>query len=122
MTNVTLGVFKGVTSFGKPIRSGGAALIVDDGDDQLIIAVAEERVTGIKYAGGYEAALDSILKSARLSLEDVTRAAVSSCCEPRWCAAADHLLAGDERLTTVGHHESHATQAFLGPDSGVHSS
>src|SRR5574341_2220760 len=104
-----LGVTKGATTLGKPLRSGGSALVVDG---RLVCAVAEERVTGLKHASGYAASMERVLDTEGLSLADIDRIAVSTCCEPERESASGHLLAGDPRVTTVNHHLSHAALAF----------
>lgn len=113
MTSIA-GILKGETSFGKPIRSGGAAYIRVKNDSSHIIALAEERSSRKKYAGGFQASLGDVLKSANSGLEELDFIAVSSCCEP----ARDILKGlpdlGPAELVPVGHHESHATLAFLG--------
>lgn len=108
------GILKGETSFRKSIRSGGAAYIELENDSSTIVALAEERSTGRKYAGGFEVSLADILNSASSSLEKIDFIAVSSCCEP-----IDDVLCGlpdlgPAQLIPIGHHESHATLSFLG--------
>jgi carbamoyltransferase len=108
------GILKGETSFGKSIRSGGSAYIELEGDTSKIIALAEERSTGRKYAGGFEASLNDILGSAGSTLEKLDFIGVSSCCEPIGDVLCGLPDLGPARLVPVGHHESHATLSFLG--------
>jgi carbamoyltransferase len=114
------GVFKGETTFGKAIRSGGSALVVT-GDDPRVVAVAEERVTGKKYAGGYCDSLPAVLAHEEIDYAALDAIAVSSCCEAVESAA--HGLTAElsqfealkpDAIRLIGHHESHATLAFLG--------
>jgi carbamoyltransferase len=104
-----LGLNKGSTVKGKPLRHGGAAAYVDG----KITAVSEERITGQKYAGGYENALKSVLEQLELSLSAFDSIYISSCCEQESSAVINHPLAGDPRLRPVGHHLSHASLAFF---------
>jgi len=52
-----LGVNKGKTVRGKRLRFGGCAAFVDG----RFVAIAEERVTGRKYAGGFEHSLARVV-------------------------------------------------------------
>lgn len=111
-----VGLFKGETTFGKKIRSGGAAVVRDLGtSDQQIIAVAEERVSRQKYAGGFAASLPAVLQAAGLQHDEIDAVAVSTCCEPQ-VNAAEGLDLGFAPTTIIpiGHHDSHATLSFLG--------
>lgn len=109
-----LGVNKGNTLKGKGLRHGGAALYVDG----KLVAVAEERVTGKKYAGGYDMAVDALLKANNVDLCELDAIAVSTCCEPEDFALRGHPFALDEvaaaKIVTVNHHLSHAALAFYG--------
>jgi carbamoyltransferase len=111
---IIAGILKGETSFRKPIRSGGSALLDLSGDVPRITALAEERATGIKYAGGFKLSLAEVLSGAESALDELDAVAVSSCCEPRECAAYGLESFGSARVVAIGHHESHATLAFLG--------
>jgi carbamoyltransferase len=103
-----LGLNKGVTATGKQLRHGGAAIYADG----RVIALSEERISGVKYRGGYEAALRELLHSEDLQLADFDEICISTCCEQEGLAKAAHPLAGDPRLRTVNHHLSHASLAF----------
>jgi carbamoyltransferase len=104
-----VGITKGTTTFGKELRNGGSALLVDG---EIICALGEERVTGIKHAPGYERSLKALLATDTLDLADIDRIAVSTCCEPTSHALLGHPLSDDPRLMAVGHHLSHAAFAF----------
>jgi carbamoyltransferase len=108
------GIIKDETSFRKAIRSGGSAYIEVGNDGADITALAEERSTGKKYDGGYEASLTEILNSTDSSLDTLDFLAVSSCCEPIKDVLSGLPDLGSAKLVPVGHHESHATLAFLG--------
>ena len=108
------GIFKASTSFGKTIRSGGAALVVNSGtDDERVFAIAEERASRFKYAGGYQDALALLLESANLSEREIDMCGVSSCCESRSSVEVG-VNWPSETLEIIGHHDSHATLAYLG--------
>ena len=112
---IVAGIIKGETTFKKTIRSGGAALIeIPDDGQWRTIALAEERSSGKKYASGYQSALQEVLNSAGLSRTDINTVAVSTCCEPTECATQGLTEFETADLVAVGHHESHATIAFLG--------
>jgi carbamoyltransferase len=101
-----LGVNKGFTRHGKALKDGGAALYTDG----QLVAIAEERVTGVKHQGGFENAVNH-LKGAGWLEPDVI--AISTCCEPSDGALVGHALEGDPRLVAVGHHDSHAALAYF---------
>lgn len=103
-----LGLNKGWTCTGKMLRNGAVAAYLDG----ELVALAEERVTGEKYAPGYSAALAALLSQRDISLTDFDAIAVSTCCEPEPLALEAHPLAGDPRLVSVNHHLSHASLAF----------
>jgi carbamoyltransferase len=106
-----LGINKGCTLSGKQLKFGGAAIY----DDGRMVAVGEERVTGRKYAGGYEAALSELLRTGGWDLaKDFDHIAVSSCCESRAASLRGHELEGHEKLIGIQHHFSHAALAFFG--------
>ena len=102
-----LGVNKGWTCSGKFLRNGGVAAFIDGS----FHAIAEERVTGVKYAPGYKEALKALIASQPQDLR-FDEIAISTCCEPEALALLGHDLAGDPRLRPVNHHVSHASLAF----------
>src|SRR5205809_7919530 len=114
---LVLGINKGSTLSGKPLRYGGAAIVKDG---ELATAILEERVSRQKWAGGYSASLAALLKTGgglvgrkgALRLDDFDQIAVSSCCENEAAAAQGHALEGNQRLTTVNHHLSHTSLAY----------
>jgi carbamoyltransferase len=112
---IIAGVLKSETTFKKSIRSGGSALIeIPNDGPPRIIALAEERATGQKYASGFACSLVEILTSCGASIQDIDFVGVSSCCEPRECATQGLSDLGGAETIAIGHHESHATLAFLG--------
>jgi carbamoyltransferase len=108
------GILKAETHFCKTIRSGGAAYVELEGDKSNIIALAEERSTRQKYAGGFQSSLAEVISSGNSSLDKLDVIAVSSCCEPLSKVLENLPDLGPARRVAVGHHESHATLAFLG--------
>src|SRR5437868_3861380 len=106
-----LGINKGTTLTGKNLRFGGAA-IYDNGGIQ---ALGEERPTGRKHAGGYEASLAALLAPKGLRADtDFDHIAVSTCCESVSAALRGHPLEGHERLVAIPPHLSHASLAYFG--------
>jgi carbamoyltransferase len=106
---------------------GGATCIVGD----RICAIAEERLSRKKYAGGSAFALRTALNDCGISLEDVTHFYVSTCGErvPQQGVPIALSVDGLTRLTDMGvaeekirwvpsHHLSHAHAAF--ETSGLH--
>lgn len=83
-------------------------------DHPKVIAVAEERITGVKYAGGYEASLDAVLAAANLNLANADVIGVSTCCEPAENSIINIGHGEPTQLLPVGHHESHAALSFVG--------
>jgi len=76
------------------------------------VALAEERVTGKKYAPGYSESLKALLRHQELSLGHFDRIGVSTCCERQELALQAHELADHPRVESVNHHLSHASLAF----------
>lgn len=93
------GINSGETKLGKPLRDGGAALILDG---SLKFASSEERHTREKAAGGFQLSLESGL--AEIGAGRPTHHFLSSCCE---------LKPTEEKMNSVGHHYSHAISAHL---------
>ncbi len=106
-----LGVNKGATTFGKVLRDGGSALMVDG---QIVATLAEERVTRLKKDGGFTESARRILAVAGLTLDDLDAIAVSTCCEPEHAAHFGHEFEGRHNVVSVNHHKSHASLAFCG--------
>lgn len=118
-----LGVNKGKTLRGKLLRLGGAAVALDG---RIAFAIAEERVTGRKWAEGYDAALKQALrqswntligkqggKDRHIRLRDFDVVAASTCCESEQAGLHDHQLESQANIDTVNHHLSHASTAFF---------
>lgn len=109
----TLGINLGSTAFGKALKDGGACLMYD-GD--VIAAIAEERLTRTKAAGGYERAIPYVLDAAGITSRDIDLTVMSTCCEPMLDEARLQSLSqplGFKRTIAMpSHHLSHAYSAF----------
>lgn len=103
-----LGVNKGWTCSSKILRNGGAGIY----DDGHLTALSEERISGKKYAPGYEHALRALLSSKSLSLSDFDMIGISTCCETQQFSLVGHPLADHPHARSINHHESHAALAF----------
>ena len=114
--DLILGINKGSTLRNKPLRLGGVAVAVDG---EIKLAISEERVTGKKWAGGYESALRQTTRSLsemlkrHVELADFSAVAVSSCCEGEEAGKRGHPLESHPGLCTANHHVSHASVAFF---------
>src|SRR5688572_30564267 len=106
------GVNMGRTQHGRPLKDGAACLLQDG---QVIAAVAEERVTRRKHAGGFRQALSYCLSGVGAALEDVDMIVVSSCAEAPLPDGIDIGLpvAAAKIRSVPSHHLSHAYAAFL---------
>ena len=125
MTQTVMGLTAGATQDGRSQIDGSACLI----HHHSVIAVAEERVCRKKHRGGCYGAMESLLSSQGLSLNDVDLFVVSTCGEsvPRSSAPVyirDERLwslqdrgVGDERiLWSPSHHLSHGLHGFYSSD------
>lgn len=108
MTTWTLGVSREVTSDGKLLKDGGAALARDG---VVVAAIAEERLSRVKYAGGFELASAYLLSSFGLTYRDIDLVVVSTCCEVEHSIGSfDHL---GREVRTCNHHLSHAYASYF---------
>lgn len=98
---ILAGVNIGMTEASKPLRDGGAAIVVDG---VLSYALAEERLTREKAAGGYHRSLVEGLR--HLGLDEPSHVFSSSCCQPLQSS-------GSVNFQHVDHHESHAALAYF---------
>lgn len=98
---IIAGANLGATSSGKPLRDGGAAIVVDG---KLTYALAEERVTRRKAAGGFSKSLE--LGLASVGAKDFDALYLSSCCQP---LQGSH----DPKVRFVDHHKSHAALSYF---------
>ncbi|HEV2783057.1 MAG TPA: carbamoyltransferase C-terminal domain-containing protein [Actinophytocola sp.] len=106
-----LGANLGTTRWGRPLRDGGACLLDEGGP---IAAIAEERLSRKKHAGGWTRSRQYCIEIAGTTPCQIELAVLTSCCEP--VRAPDSL---DEyaaelgfRVDTVSHHLAHAYSAY----------
>jgi carbamoyltransferase len=106
------GVNMGLTREGRPLKDGGACLL---SDGRIVVAIAEERLTHQKHAGGFAHSLQYCLSSAGVALSDLDMIVVSSCAEEQLEDGYDIGLPIDRtKIRSVpSHHLSHAYAAFL---------
>jgi carbamoyltransferase len=81
----------------------------------VVVAIAEERLTRQKHAGGFTHSLQYCLSSAGFALSDLDMIVVSSCAEKPLEDGCDIGLPIDRtRVRAIpSHHLSHAYAAFL---------
>jgi carbamoyltransferase len=105
------GVSVAETRTGQPLKDGAACLVQDG---RVVVAVAEERLTRRKHAGGFERALPYCLAAIGATAADIDIVAVSTCAEPPLKPGADLGLdvAADVIRSVPSHHLSHAYAAF----------
>jgi len=119
--SVIVGLTPALTQNGTPHIDGGACCSVAG----QLCAVAEERLTRRKHAGGAAFALRTVLADCGVQIEDVSRFYVSTCGERVPAPRAPVPLSGNDFLTlsAIGvpeekiywipsHHLSHAYAAF----------
>lgn len=104
---IIVGANLGSTSAGKPLRDGGAAVVVDG---RLEVAIAEERLSRVKAQGGYARSLKAILAEVGASRAD--RTYLSSCCQSVQASRR-------EDVAHVDHHLSHASLAYFASENDV---
>lgn len=109
-----LGANLGYTIKGMPLNDGGACIIDENG----IVAIAEERVTRKKYAGGFENALNYCLENKDYSTSALDLIVLSSCCElPRTDFEDINLNIDTSKIIICqSHHLSHAYSAYFTSD------
>lgn len=107
------GVNTGRTRDGALQLKDGAACILRDGE--FIVAVAEERLTREKHAGGFERSLQYCLSAAGLEPTDLDMIVVSSCAEEPLEDGYDVGLPIERTRVRAmpSHHLSHAYTAFM---------
>jgi carbamoyltransferase len=110
---IIAGVNTGLTRDGLHNLKDGAACILQDG--KFLIAVAEERVSRQKHAGGFERSLQYCISSAGLKLSDLDMLVVSSCAEEPLEDGCDIGVSIDRAKVRAmpSHHLSHAYTAFM---------
>jgi carbamoyltransferase len=112
-----LGINLTRTSDGIPLDDG-AAVLCEDGVPT--VAIAEERLTRRKHAGGIGNAARYCLRARGLSLDDIDHVAISTCCDtacqPSFALAmleSEGLYVRAEQIYPIfSHHLSHAASAY----------
>lgn len=103
----------------RPLADGSAALLVDG---FIHTAIIEERLSRVRYDGGFKLSARACLESASISPSEVNGYAFSSCCDSTWSSsdAAEYirtqvpsLEVSARNVVVVDHHSSHASLAFV---------
>src|SRR5579885_1978174 len=108
-----LGVNLATNSRDKVLRDGGACVVIDG---QVVIAIAEERVTRVKTASGFARSVSYCLDSLDIKLGDLDAVVVSSCLDldrqdkKLW---GFHGIEEDKLHYLSSHHLSHAYSSFM---------
>jgi carbamoyltransferase len=107
------GVNTGCTCDGlRHLKDGGACLLADG---EILVGIAEERLTREKHAGGFKHSLAYCLSAVGHELNDLDMIVVSSCAEAPLVDGCDLGLPIDsEKIRAIpSHHLSHAYGSFL---------
>lgn len=106
------GVNMGSTRDGLQLKDG-AACILRDGE--IILAIAEERLSRKKHAGGFALALQYCLTETGLTVDDLDMIVVSTCAEEPLTDGWDIGFPGAASKVHAmpSHHLSHAYAAFM---------
>jgi carbamoyltransferase len=112
-TVLIAGVNTGLTRDRSHKLKDGAACILRDGE--VLVAVAEERITRKKHDGGFGSALQYCLSSAGLKLQDLDMLVVSTCAEePLQDGCNLGIPINPTKIRAMpSHHLSHAYSAFM---------
>ncbi|MEU6534559.1 carbamoyltransferase C-terminal domain-containing protein [Streptomyces sp. NPDC047000] len=107
------GVNMGRTCDGRHRLKDGAACLLRDGE--ILVAIAEERLSRRKHDGGHTLALDYCLASVGATYSDLDMVAVSTCAEEPLDDGCDLRLPVDRRriFSVPSHHLSHAHTAYM---------
>ena len=101
-----LGSNRDSTATGKRLRDGGACLLSHSGID----AIAEERLTRRKHAGGAKRSLEFVM--SQYDRSDVDMWVETSCCEPLPNPNANRQALKSIQHRTISHHLAHAYSAY----------
>ena len=106
---IIAGVNLPFTEFAKNLKDGGLC-IVEDGS--IKFAIAEERITRQKRAGGFQNAFQYALNKLNLRKKDIDLIVYSSCCEK---IRPDIQIPDFEGVANLScnHHYSHAVSAYM---------
>lgn len=109
---IVIGINLGETAFGKRLRDGGCCAVSSEG---ILFAIAEERLTRQKGAGGFERSFQACTSELGLSADAIDLVVYSTCCEK--ARGMSPLLSiglpPDKVVPIISHHLSHAYSAFL---------
>ncbi|RWC87642.1 MAG: hypothetical protein EOS72_20570 [Mesorhizobium sp.] len=114
---VLLGLNSGFDYLGRPVDNGASVLLADG---KIIAAIAEERLSREKYAGGFALSASRVLEIGGVRECDIDRVAVSLYQHPdvpnristeRLRHELPHRFHGRE-IIIRSHHRSHAASAF----------
>ncbi len=105
------GLNMGQTTDGRILKDG-AACILKDGE--IVVAIAEERLTRSKHSGGFSMALQYCLSTLGARVDDLDMVVVSNCAERPLRDGSDVGIPIDPaRIRAMpSHHLSHALAAF----------
>jgi len=103
-----IGISNKQNEHGKKLKFGGTCII---NNDQIAVAVSEERLTRKKYCGGYEQSLAYCLDWLGATKDDIQGIATSSCCDYK--ADTKHFYSNRVTLQGNNHHFSHALSSFF---------
>lgn len=106
---IVVGINLPSTELDKNLKDGGVC-VVEDG--QIKFAIAEERISREKRAGGFQASLQYALDNLNLKKTDIDLIVYSSCCET---IRPQFRIKNFENTKTLpcNHHFSHALSAYL---------
>ena len=101
--------------FRKKLKDGAICIIDGNGDIQL--AIAEERVSRVKHDGGHELALEEAYKALPDLMKDVKIIVGSRCCEPLSpkgpVSSPNDYVNNTWKTLIPSHHLSHAYSTFF---------
>lgn len=103
---IIAGCNQGHTSYSKSLPDGGLAVIRDG---KLSFAIAEDRLSRRKGAGGFSTAMRYYLKNFSKPGEIFDEIVLSSCCD--YSINTEFISFPSRRITRCGHHRSHALGA-----------
>lgn len=106
---IVAGINIASTKYNKELKDGGLC-IIEDGN--IRFAIAEERVSRKKRAGGFQEAFQYALNKLNLTKSDIDLIVYSSCCEK---VRPDFRIKNFEDIKSIpcNHHYSHALGVYL---------
>jgi carbamoyltransferase len=110
-TMIIAGANAGMSRDGKVLKDGAACVLVDG---TIQVAVAEERLSGVKHDSGFERSLQYCLESVGASIEDLDMLVVSNCADSplRDGDGVGVAIDSSKVFAMPSHHLSHAEAAF----------